>query len=87
MRRKANGSPRSARPGERPFACTLAERYSGSTFGVTGSTVPQTWQTDVQRLMRDRHRRQILNRLRFHKNEDAAAAKMRIKIFWIIVKL
>jgi hypothetical protein len=26
---------------------------------------------DAHRLMRDRHRRQILNRLRQHKNEDA----------------
>jgi hypothetical protein len=33
------------------------------------------------RLIRDRHRRQILNRLRHHKNEDASAVKTRIMTF------
>jgi hypothetical protein len=45
---------------------------------------PQTWQTDAHRLMRDRQRRHILKRVRHHKNEEAAAVKMRIKIFWIM---
>src|SRR5262249_5931048 len=45
-----------------------------STCGLTGSylalcspsycSAPQTWQTVAHRLMRDRHRRHILNRLR-----------------------
>ena len=34
--------------------------------------------------MRDRHRRQILNRLRHHRNEDASAVKTRIMTFWSI---
>jgi hypothetical protein len=34
--------------------------------------------------MRDRHLRQILNRVRHHKNEEAAAVKMRTKIFCIM---
>jgi hypothetical protein len=34
--------------------------------------------------MRDRHRREILNRLRHHKNEDANAVKTRIMTFWSI---
>jgi hypothetical protein len=37
-------------------------------------SAPQTWQTDAHRLMRDRHRRHILNRLRLH-NKDANAVK------------
>src|SRR5262245_28830991 len=45
---------------------------------------PQTWQTDSHRLMRDRHRRQILNRLRHHRNEDASAVKTRIITLWSI---
>ena len=40
-------------------------------------SAPQTWQTDAQRLIRDRHRRHILNRLRHHMNEEASAAKTR----------
>jgi len=44
----------------------------------------QTWQTDAHRLMRDRHRRQILNRLCHHRKEDARAVKTRIMTFWII---
>jgi septum formation topological specificity factor MinE len=43
-------------------------------------TKPQTGQTERQRLIRERHRRQILNRDRHHKNEEAAVAKMRRKI-------
>jgi hypothetical protein len=35
--------------------------------------------------MRDRHRRQSLNRLRHHKNEDASAVKTRIMTFWSIM--
>src|SRR5215469_5181198 len=45
---------------------------------------PQTWQTDSHRLMRDRHRRQILNRLRHHRNEDASPVKTKIMTFWSI---
>src|SRR5262252_6515120 len=47
-------------------------------------SLPQTGQTDAHRLMRDLHRRQILNRLRHHKNEDANAVKTRIITFWSI---
>jgi hypothetical protein len=47
-------------------------------------SAPQTWQTDAHRLMRDRHRRQILNRLRHHKNEDASAVKTKRMTFWSI---
>jgi len=31
---------------------------------VLSDSAPQMWQTDAHRLIRDRHRRQILNRLR-----------------------
>src|SRR5262245_3298685 len=44
-------------------------------------SAPHTWQTVAHRLMRDRHRRQILNRLRHHKNDDASAVKTRIMTF------
>ena len=44
-------------------------------------SVPQTWQPDAHRLMRDRHRGQILNRLRHHKKEDVSAAKTRRMTF------
>src|SRR5215468_789482 len=44
-------------------------------------SAPQTWQTATHCLIRDRHRRQILNRLRHHKNEDASAVKTRIITF------
>ena len=44
-------------------------------------SAPQTWQTAAPRLMRDRHRRQILNRLRHHKKEDVSAAKTRRMTF------
>jgi hypothetical protein len=47
-------------------------------------SAPQTWQTDSHRLMRDRHRRHILNRLRHHRADDASAVKTRIKTFWSI---
>jgi hypothetical protein len=46
--------------------------------------VPQTGQTDCHRLMRDRHRRHILNRERHHKNDEASAVKKIMKIFWIM---
>jgi hypothetical protein len=45
-------------------------------------SAPQTWQTDAHRLMRDRRRRQILNRQRHHKNEDASAVKAKMMTFW-----
>src|SRR5262245_43715980 len=44
-------------------------------------SAPQTWQTAAHRLMRDRHRRQILNRVVHHRNVDASAAKTRIMTF------
>jgi len=39
------------------------------------------WQTDAHRLIRDLHRRQILNLLRHHKKEDVSAAKTRRMTF------
>jgi hypothetical protein len=39
---------------------------------------------ELQRLILDRHRRQILNRDRHHKREEAAVAQMRRKIRGII---
>src|SRR5262245_33651352 len=44
-------------------------------------SAPQTGQTVAHRLMRDRHRRHILNRARHHSSEDASAAKTRIITF------
>jgi hypothetical protein len=56
------------------------------TAGIPPSycSAPQTWQTDAHRLMRDRHLRHILNRVRHHRNEDARAVKTIITTFWII---
>jgi hypothetical protein len=59
------------------------EFYPG-LYSPSYCSAPQTWQTAAHRLMRDRHRRQILNRLRHHTNEDASAVKTRITIFWNI---
>src|SRR5215831_18081424 len=39
------------------------------------------WQTVAHCLMRDRHRRQILDRVRHHRNDDASAVKTRIMTF------
>ena len=47
-------------------------------------SAPQMWQTDAHRLMRDRHLRHILNRLRHHRNEEASAVKMKRMMFWSI---
>src|SRR5215510_6696100 len=47
-------------------------------------SLPQTCQTDSRRLIRDRQRRQILNWLRHHKNEDPSAIKLIIISFWSI---
>src|SRR5262249_7052026 len=47
-------------------------------------SAPQTRQTDAHRLMRDRHRRQILNRVRHHRNDDASSVKTRMMTFWSI---
>src|SRR5215510_15547362 len=44
-------------------------------------SAPQTWQTVAHRLIRDRHRRQSLNRLRHNSKEDASAAKTRRMTF------
>src|SRR5262245_16654150 len=38
-------------------------------------SAPQTWQTVTHRLMRDRHRRHILNRVRHHRNDDRQRCK------------
>src|SRR5215813_12784054 len=44
-------------------------------------SAPQTWQTVAHRLMRDRHRRHILNRLCHQRNEDTNAARARRMTF------
>src|SRR5262245_4560121 len=49
-------------------------------------SAPQTRQTVAHRLMRDRHRRHILNRLRHHKNEDPSAVKARMITLWSIAR-
>jgi len=58
----------------------ISKKLSISSCGLMGfyrvlcfyCSAPHTWQTVAHRLMRDRRRRQILNRLRHHKNEGAA---------------